>query len=313
MNILYLDPYSNTKISKQYLYYEGLYNSLLKTNNVYLFRDLVIDYNTIKRNIPFVPDLVIFGLSWFEKHKYFDKIRNLNIPSVCFLFKPDSNLEQKIEFCKINQINLILTPCQQVDIFSNLANIPAKLFPYGFDPVIFKPRNLEKEYDVGFSGALHAAKHYVDGAFTNPNIRVKIYNILLKFKDINLFWKSTDVFKTARIHNNIKYAETINIAKIWIATQAAFGDITPRYFEVMGSGSLLFCERNPMIYSKIFQNKKNCIEFKSSLNDFKNILEYYLNSSSLIKTICRQGVEDAHNYHTWDHRAVQLKKLVDNL
>ena len=34
MNILYLDPYSDTSYSKRYLYYEGLYNSLIKTNNV---------------------------------------------------------------------------------------------------------------------------------------------------------------------------------------------------------------------------------------------------------------------------------------
>ena len=35
----------------------------------------MIDYNEIKKEIPFRPDVAIFGLSWFEKHKYFDKIR----------------------------------------------------------------------------------------------------------------------------------------------------------------------------------------------------------------------------------------------
>ena len=147
MNILYLDPYSNTSYSRQYLYYEGLYNSLIKTNNVYLYRDLIVDYNEIKRDIPFTPDIIIFGLSWFGKHKYFKKIKNLECPSICFIFKPSIHLKEKLEFCKINQVDLILTPHSQFEDFSGMAGIPAKLFPYGFDPSIFKPRNLEKKYE----------------------------------------------------------------------------------------------------------------------------------------------------------------------
>ena len=76
-----------------------------------------------------------------------------------------------------------------------------------------------------------------------------------------LFWKSSDILETARIHDNIKYAETINKSTIWIATQAAYGDITPRYFEIMGSGTLLFCEKNDPTYKSIFRDGENCFEF----------------------------------------------------
>ena len=270
MNILYLDPYSDTSYSKRYLYYEGLYNSLIKTNNVYLHRDLIIDYNEIKRDIPFTPDVIIYGLSWFENHKYFDKIYNLDVPSACFIFKPVADLQKKIDFCKINQIGLILTPHNQFEKFSEMADVPAKLFPYGFDPSIFKPRDLEKNYDIGFSGALHGSNHYPNGAFKNPGIRKKINDILNDLEGINLFWKSTDVLETARIHDNVKYAETINKSKIWIATQAAYGDITPRYFEIMGSGTLLFCEENDTTYKSIFRDGENCFEFGNDLLDFSD-------------------------------------------
>ena len=103
MNILYLDPYSDTSYSKRYLYYEGLYNSLIKTNNVYLHRDLIKDYNEIKKEIPFTPDVAIFGLSWFEEHKYFDKINNLDIPSACFIFKPAADLQKNSIFVKLTK------------------------------------------------------------------------------------------------------------------------------------------------------------------------------------------------------------------
>ena len=310
MNILYLDPYSDTSYSKRYLYYEGLYNSLIKTNNVYLHRDLIKDYNEIKKEIPFRPDVAIFGLSWFEKHKYFDKINNLDIPSACFIFKPAIDLQIKIDFCKINQIGLILTPHNQFEKFSEMADVPAKLFPYGFDPSIFKPRNLEKNYDIGFSGALHGANHYPIGAFKNPNIRKKINNLIKDIEGINLFWKSTDVLETARIHNNVKYAETINKSKIWIATQAAYGDITPRYFEIMGSGTLLFCEENDPTYKTIFRDGENCFEFGNDLLDFSDSLIQLINAPNKIKNICESAFQEAIQFHTWDIRAHELELLI---
>jgi hypothetical protein len=310
LNILYLDPYSDTSYSKRYLYYEGLYNSLIKTNNVYLHRDLIVDYNAIKRDVPFTPDVILFGLSWFEKHQYFDKINNLDIPSVCFIFKPVVNLQKKIDFCKINQIDLILTPNHQFEKFSEMACVPAKLFPYGFDPAIFQPRNFKKKYDIGFSGALHGANHYSDGAFKNKNIRSKIHDLLKNINEINFFWKSTDVLETARIHDNIEYAETINSSKIWIATQAAYGEITPRYFEIMASGTLLFCEKNPVEYSHVFKDGYNCIEFDSSLDNFEYILIKLLKNPVLFNQVTQCGKIDAMWNQTWDVRASQFVSLV---
>ena len=61
-------------------------------------------------------------------------------------------------------------------------------------------------------------------------------------EDLNVFWKSSDVYETARIHNHEEYAKTINSSKIWIATNASHGDVTPRYYEILASGTMLFCE-----------------------------------------------------------------------
>ena len=194
-----------------------------------------------------------------------------------------------------------------------MAGIPAKLFPYGFDPSIFKPRNLEKKYDIGFSGALHAENIYPYGAFKKKNIRSKIHDLLKNINKINYFWKSTDVLETARIHDNIEYAETVNSSKIWIATQAAFGDITPRYFEIMGSGTLLFCEKNDGRYRSIFKNRTNCIEFKSDLSDFLSLLNDLVENEQEIRNISSNGYSDAQQFHTWDIRAKELISIIEGL
>jgi len=306
MKILYVDPYSNTPYSKQYLYYEGLYNALKLNHDVFLYRDCFTDYNNIKNEIPFRPDLILFGLSWFEKHKYFDKIKNLDPYSILILFKPGSELERKLKFCQINNFDLLLTP--NIYIYDLLKNLQKKvdLFPYGFDPDIFYPRNFENIYDFGFSGALHAENYYPKGAFKNPNIRQKAQDLINSMKHLKLFWKSTDIFETSRIHDTIEYARTINKSKIWMATQAAYGDITPRYFEVMASGTLLFCEKNPIEYDEIFKNRINCIEFNNSLNDFLSKIKKVINDTNLITKIVTQGINESHEKHTWERRSEQL-------
>ena len=311
MKILYVDPYSNTSYSKQYLYYEGLYNALKKKHEVYLYRECFTDYNKIKGEIPFIPDVVLFGLSWFEKHSFFKKIKNLDLFKICYLFKPSVDFENKINFLKVNEIDLVITPHIFFNELEKILNTRIVLFPYGFDPNIFYPRNLEKFYDFGFSGALHNENNYPDGAFKNSNIRQKAYDLIKSMDLLNYFWKSTDVFETARIHDNIEYAEKINKSKMWMATQAAYGDITPRYFEVMGSGSLLFCEENPVEYEKIFKHNINCIEFKSSLKNFKIKMNKILKNEDKLIKIGKEGCKEAHEKHTWYKRSDQLVALIN--
>tara|TARA_B100000963_G_C22533104_1_gene628506 strand:- start:237 stop:1175 length:939 start_codon:yes stop_codon:yes gene_type:complete len=312
VKILYADPYSDTPYSKIYLYYEGLYHALKKKHEVFLYRDCFTDYNDIKNVIPFVPDIILFGLSWFEKHKYFEKIKNLEMFKVCYLFKPSVDLERKKYFCKVNEIDLIVTPHSFLNELNKILSIKTVLFPYGFDPNIFYPRNSGKVYDFGFSGALHNNSHYPSDAFTNPNIREKVYHILNKMGNLNYFWKSTDKFETARIHDNIRYAKTMSKSRVWMGTQAAYGDITPRYFEVMGTGSLLYCEENTLEYKEIFNNHVNCLEFDNSLKNFSRKLNEILEDKDKLLEIANQGCKEAHDKHSWDKRSDQLTQLMNS-
>ena len=81
----------------------------------------------------------------------------------------------------------------------------------------------------------------------------------------------------------------------------------------MGSGTLLFCEKNPLEYSKIFQSGRNCIEFNNSLDEFIKLLNDTLNNSELIHMISKQGMEDAYRNHTWDQRGKNLIELLGSL
>tara|TARA_R110000824_G_C15227996_1_gene678176 strand:+ start:385 stop:1323 length:939 start_codon:yes stop_codon:yes gene_type:complete len=307
MKILYVDPVVKTSISSNYHYYDGIINELIKQHEVKIYRNAFSDMKALLVQIQFVPDVVIFGLGWFN-NKYFKQIKNISVPCYCFLFKPQNDFKQKMNFCKYNHIDLILTPLPCPFEIENITNIKTLLFGYGFDPETFKQRDIEKIYDIGFSGASHGSKHYPKGAFKNNNIRIKIGEIFLKKKDLNVFWSSSDD-RPSRIPSYEEYAKTINSAKIWIATQAAFGDITPRFYEVAASGTLLFCEEMPKAYQNIFVDGETCVYFKSDLSDFEQKLKYYLSKPEEIDRITKNATESLKSC-TWAARVEYLVNLI---
>lgn len=301
MKILYLDPVVRTSTSHNYKYYDGLYDEL---EDVQLYRGIPTNLDHLITSLDYQPDIVLFGLGWFN-HKYFGQIANLNIPSVCHLFKPQNHLKEKLSFCKVNGISKIITPIPHYKEYEKITGIPTELFTYGFDPSTFFDREVEKKYDIGFSGALHENKHYPPGAFKRDNLRSLIGEKLKKLKNINIFWQASDDFP-ARIPSYEDYATLINSSKIWIATQAAFGDITPRFFEIMASRTLLFCQKIPETYKNILQDGVNCVQFKHDLSDFEDKLFYYLSHSEEREKIADRAYATVHNYHTWKKRTSAL-------
>tara|TARA_A100000172_G_scaffold16038_2_gene8582 strand:- start:12040 stop:12984 length:945 start_codon:yes stop_codon:yes gene_type:complete len=304
MKILYVDPVVQTGTSSNYKYYDGVYDQLARDHSVMLHRGVPHNIEHLITQSNFSPDVIIFGLGWFN-HKYFGRLSGMSIPSICVLFKPQNELKEKLNFCKINKIDQILTPVPGTKKIEKVTGIKTKLFPYGFDQSVFFDRKMEKEYDIGFSGALHENKHYPTGAFPVENIRTKIGDILTKNDKIKVFWSSSDS-RPARIPSYEEYSKTINKSKIWIATQAAFGDITPRYYEVAATGTLLFCQKIPSEYRDIFKDGVNCVEFSNDLTDFNDKLSFYLNNDKDRRTIVENAKTFFHDNCRWSHRADEL-------
>ena len=306
MKILYVDPAANSATSNKYRYYDGILNELKKQHEVYLQRQKFSDLKELSKKINFKPDILIFGVGWFGKAKYFGKIKNLNCPVGCFLYKPQNELEEKLSFCKINDINFIYTPIPTYYDYEKATGVKTILFPFGFDQNIFRPRNIDKLYDFGFSGALHNSSLYPNDSFQVENLRPKIGEILKKTNDFKVFWKSSDDATKAFVDSYEEYAKTINKSKMWLATLAAFGDVTPRHFEVLGSGTLLFCQEIPSTYGFLLKDGVNCVSYKNDLSDFTEKISYYLKNPDEYNKIVLQAVGFFHKNWTWSHRANSL-------
>jgi len=313
VNILYVDPYITTQREVDYPYYGGLFHELKKIFNVELTNKFFDDFSKIKANSKIKYDIVVFGLSYFEKFQFYDTIKNMDIPSIVHLFKPQNNFNKKLSFCKKNKIDQIITPLPMYKEIEKKTGIPCTLMPYGFNPNIFKSRFRIKLYDVGFSGMLHQNIYYPEGAFDVVDLRKRLGEILISNKDIKLLWKGSDILSQGRIKRISSYAKSINSCKIWLATPAAYQDITPRYFEIMGSKTLLMCSTIPEVYKDIFIHEYNCIEFKSDLSDFEKKINNILSEDKLRKDIINNALKDAQEFHTWKSRATKFYSIMRNI
>ena len=313
INVLYVDPYISTQREIDYPYYGGLFHELKKICNVELTNKLFDDFSKVESDSKINYDIVIFGLSYFEKFQFFKKIKNLDLPSIVHLFKPQNNLDEKLLFCKKNKINQIVTPLPMYNEIEERTGIPCTLLPYGYDPTIFKSRLRIKFYDIGFSGMLHQNIHYPKDAFDVIDLRKSLGEILKNYKEIKLLWKGSDTLSQGRIKSVDSYAKSINTCKVWLATPAAYQDITPRYFEIMGSKTLLMCSRIPEAYKDLLVHQSNCIEFKNDLSDFEKKLNNILSKNELRKTIIKKAIKDAQELHTWKKRALNFKSIIKKI
>ena len=144
-------------------------------------------------------------------------------------------------------------------------------------------------------------------------MRQQIGEILKDLEDVNIFWQSSDDIANNFIVSYEEYAKTINSSKIWLATLAAFGDVTPRYYEVLGSGTLLLCQKIPESYRFLLKDGINCISFNDDLSDFKEKIKFYVKNLDKLNEITDNAVNISHDNCTWNHRAKELIELIKEI
>ena len=311
MNILYIDP-KMCIVGKMYPFYSGLFDELKKIANCYLYKGMCKNIADAIKICPFNPDVVVFGLGFFARHVFeeVEGLKELDIPVVCYMFKHHLDIQKKLHFFKVNKVSIILTPLPLYKSYEEQTGCPARLFPYGADPDIFKDRKLEKVYDFGFSGALHNSNLYVDGSFRSTNLRLEVQNLVKQQTDLKCFLNGSDSIKP-RINNRKEYAEKINQSKIWLSTTSPFGDIPPRYFEVGMSRTLIFTNPIPLEYRDILQDGVNCVQFSEDLSDFLDKLYYYLENEDKRQEIVDNAYKCFRANYTWKHRAEEMLRVIN--
>jgi spore maturation protein CgeB len=314
LNILYIDSGNALSKDHMYPYYGAIYRELTNLASVTTIQGYVKNIDMLMAQLGKKIDCIIYGLGYFavQNPVWFGKVEGLpesDIPVIAMLHKPQHLLEEKLNFCRLNKIDILFYP----DITCNeyaaqVGAHPIKTW-HTADPGIFHPRNVEKEYDIGFSGALHGGNKVKGPA---QNIRPRVHEMLLKNGSYKMFWNGSDSI-APRIKNVNEYATYINRSKIWLATSGPCGFIGPRYFEVMMSKTLLICNDMPLQYDNVFVDGENCVIFKNDLSDFIEKIDHYLNNKDDLARVIENGYNLAVGHFTWKHMAIELIEKIKSL
>ena len=117
MKILYIDPEIHTPNSRIYEHYNYLFDQVAQKAECFVYRgtqfDSILTPLNTARAAGFEPDVIFFGMGWFALPEIvFSKnlqTRDIDIPCVGFLYKPQNFLDKKIEFLKSNNFDLVVT------------------------------------------------------------------------------------------------------------------------------------------------------------------------------------------------------------
>ena len=313
MNILYIDSGGVVSDTHQYQYYGDLYRELRQLANVLVYQGPVHNIHDLLSRIQGRVDCIIFGLGYFAQGSptVYGKITGLDeikIPVVCMLHKPQSLLSEKLQFCKMNKVDLLLDSQSTYKKHGERAETRSIRSWFTANPEIYYPRDVSKIYDIGFSGALHG-NNKIKGP--TKNLRTRIQEVL-KANKFSTFWNSSNTLDY-RINSVDDYATKISECKVWLATTGPTEDVSPRYFEVMLSKTLLLCNNMPDQYDGLFVDGVNCVMYENDLSDFVDKLSHYLINEKERDLIVDNAYDMIINKYTWKHMALNLMSEIERI
>ena len=322
LNVLLLQP-DFSRYGAAY-YQHQFTMALARTHRIFRYGRGLQDYDIthtiedVLKLCPFEPDLICFAAGWeiepfdipeFDPHPAIN-VSNVDIPSVMVLNKEYKKLDRKFEFILRNNIRLVFTVHHFSDRWAEKTGVKFVRFPFAVDETMFRDYGERKRYGFGFSGRLH-------DQWTDIRVRIKD-RIFLKrpvkrprYWHTRVFW-SEGLIPRLRLPTGESYVRLINRSKTWLSTPSALDIVGTRFYEIMATKTLLFCNRS-QAYSGLFEDGVHCVMFDSDLSDFEERLFYYLEHEDEREEVVEAGYRHVLENHTWDRRIAQFTQSVRRL
>ena len=279
-------------------------------------------------------DCIIVGHSWLKDNPLTKNLpildldfKKVTVPKIGIINKEYINLEQKLIFFKNNDFNHIYTHYRNIENLKNKLNNKYIHLPFAYNQNLFKP--LDKKIDFSFTGTLkNQNKNNLQSNIRLDTMNKLFYNILdipfkkkKLYKNINIFWNTIPRYKLSSyllkilkgkiILSKNKYSDVLSSSRIFLASISPANLISPRYFECMGSKTLIFSEKIND-YESILPSDMY-ITINEDLSDFDNLLKYYLNNLDKIDLITEKAYKYVTENHTWDNRAKKILSDISKL
>ncbi|MBI4687000.1 MAG: glycosyltransferase [Nitrospirae bacterium] len=246
------------------------------------------DINKVFQGLPdgWSPDLFL----WVETGVWFpvEGVESLPCLTACYLIDSHLNLEKHIELARMFDIVFIAQKAYLPE-FKEAGIENVFWLPLGCDTEVHSRKAGGKLYDIGFIGSLN-----------NP----KRNELLNKLKEkFNIYYERCFLERMAEVFSQSKIVFNIS----------AKNDLNMRVFEALCSGSMLLTdEATGSGLTEFFQDKKHLAIYSNETELFK-LAEYYLSHAEEREKIAQEGMKEALNKHTYEHRAKEMIEIISSL
>ena len=175
-----------------------------------------------------------------------------------------------------------------------------------------------KEIDVSYRGhASHPPRvkavkilcemsgvRFSGGVYAGPSDR----KYKLKAGALKRLWtKIVDDSPASQVDQQLKqapkeYYQEIATSRIAVSIRGG-GWMTPRYFEIVGMGTMLVSERPEILIPDDFVDRRHAVFCKPDLSDLETLVRYYLRHDEEREAIAAEGRAHLLKYHTCERRA----------
>jgi len=194
----------------------------------------------------------------------------------------------------------------------NSLGIPYYHFPFGSDCTIFYPQNLEKKYDIAFLG--NANSGFGRGKYIEKLIQYSKDNNLSVF----LAGAGWDKYgypyriikhgaETNEIYNHSKVCVNIHNDRQFAGIDKEM-DANNRLFDLAMAGCCQISNGEQMV---IRYFEKDEVDTADEPDKWIEKIDYYLNNDTERILICKKARERALIDHTWQLRAVEFNKFIN--
>ncbi len=99
-----------------------------------------------------------------------------------------------------------------------------------------------------------------------------------------------------------EYYQEIAASRIAVSIRGG-GWMTPRYFEIVGMGTMLVSERPEILIPNDFVDRRHAVFCKPDLSDLEALVRYYARHDAEREAIAAEGRVHVLKYHTCERRA----------
>jgi spore maturation protein CgeB len=291
---------------------------------------------------PFEPDALIVGHSWLLDVEGIEvnrqpslSLKDISIPKCLILNKEYLGIEEKLKYIKRERFDIVFSHQEQLKSYQERTNTPFVFSPFAVDKNMMLPPEqwaTTRENTLFFSGILQNSSEHA----SQSDIRIRVMNQLFftaryipiakkrAVRKQSIFWNSfprsqlqwwdrlllkvPHKYAYRQMTRN-EYISALSNSIACVNSLSPMGLVSPRYFEAMGCGAVVFCEESGK-YKNLFP-RDLLVTFKPDLSDFFDKLEYIVREPREMSSLRLRAYEYVLTHHTWQERVSgMLRKVI---